>query len=63
MSLDDSLSGGMMIESSDGLYNYRFGVIDFMTRHTMLKTFETELKSVINWVDKKQISAQKPDVY
>ena len=53
----------MLIESSDGLYSYRFGVIDFMTRHTVLKKFETELKSIINWVDKGTISAQKPDVY
>jgi hypothetical protein len=45
------------------MFDYRFGVIDFLTRHSAFKTLETEFKSVINWVDKSTISAQRPDIY
>jgi hypothetical protein len=55
--------GGLVINSLDGKYVYRVGVIDFITRHDFSKTVEQKAKSILYGVDTKTISAQKPDFY
>ena len=43
--------------STDGLYVYRVGVIDFMTKHNFKKTLETAVKSTLYRVKKDTVSA------
>ena len=58
-----SYYGGKVMQSVSGGYYYRVGVIDFLTRHNVMKTMETNIKSAFYNVSKDSISAQKPSDY
>jgi hypothetical protein len=55
--------GGKNFESTCGQYTYRFGIIDFVTKHSFKKSVETYAKSTLYRVNSLEISAQSPDVY
>ena len=54
---------GRSLESFDGKYQYRVGVIDFLTKYNFSKTLEVEFKSALYRVDRGSVSAQKPHKY
>ena len=51
------------MRSISGGYYYKIGVIDFMTRHSVMKTMETNIKSAFYNVKRNTISAQNPTDY
>lgn len=55
--------GGKVMRSVSGGYYYKIGVIDFMTRHSVMKTMETNIKSAFYNVKRNTISAQNPTDY
>jgi len=55
--------GGLVFTSNCGEYDYKIGVIDFLTRHSAMKSMETNLKSAFYNVRRETISAQKPGDY
>ena len=55
--------GGKLLSAHSEDHYYRIGVIDFLTRHTTMKTMETNIKSALYNVRRSSISAQKPEDY
>ena len=58
------MEGGQeIIADVDGQYTYRLGIIDFLTKYTVAKKFETKMNSVIHWGEGDKTSCQHPDDY
>lgn len=55
--------GFSAVESVDGRYSYKLGVIDFITNYGCKKLIENRSKSFIFKVDKNDISAIHPEAY
>jgi len=51
------------IESLDGKYRYKIGIIDLLTKFSGLKSVENMVKSTIHQVDSEAISAIDQDRY
>jgi len=56
-------NGFSNIESSDGQFRYKIGVIDFLTKYSALKYIENEYKAFVNGVGNDEISAIDQDRY
>lgn len=50
-------NGFLDIESSDGQFRYKIGLIDFLTKYSNIKMLENEYKAIRHGVDKNEISA------
>ena len=55
--------GFAIIDSDDGKFKYKVGVIDFLTKYTSLKLLENEIVSTIGQVDRRDVSAIDEDTY
>ena len=45
-------NGFLDIESSDGQFRYKIGLIDFLTKYSNIKMLENEYKAIRHGVDK-----------
>ena len=52
-----------ILQSSDGAFVYRLGIIDFLTAYGTKKKVETRLNNMISWKDKQGASCQEPAIY
>jgi len=55
--------GFLDIESAEGQYRYKVGLIDFLTKFSGFKQFENKFKSTMHRVDAIEISAIDQDRY
>lgn len=46
-----------MIDADDGIWRYKIGVIDFLTKYSTVKLIENQVKSKLARVDRMSISA------
>jgi ribosomal protein S5 len=53
----------MNVESISGLYRYKIGIIDLLTKYSGKKAIENYVKATIANVDKTEISAIDQDTY
>jgi len=51
------LRGYADIESVDGAFRYKIGIIDFLTKYSKFKYIENQTKAAINQVDSMHVSA------
>lgn len=51
------------IESVDGAFRFKIGVIDFLTKYSHLKFIENQTKAAINQVDSLHVSAIDQESY
>jgi len=47
----------LQIESEDGQFRYKIGIIDFLTKFSNFKMLENEIKSKVHGVDSLEVSA------
>ena len=60
---DDIESCCGIYQSTDHVYKYRLGIIDFLTAYGTKKKVETRLNNMISWKDKQGASCQEPAIY
>ena len=53
----------MDIESTDGEYRYKIGLIDFFTKYTTAKALENIAKRTVNQVEADKVSAWDHENY
>ena len=57
------MEGKEIIADVNGQFNYRLGIIDFLTKYTATKKLETKMNAVIHWGQADKTSCQHPDDY
>jgi len=48
---EDLQKGFLEVESEDGKFRYKIGIIDFLTKFSNFKMLENEIKSKVHGVD------------